>query len=113
MRRIIGFAFFLIINGNCYAQDVNSKWKANLIYSFGIPSGAFGAVDTAKSVSYVLQNAPQLNGPDKKGHAAAVQGVGIEFTLTRSLIKKLLCWPRRLNDILTCTGGSHGWSSTT
>lgn len=85
MRTITTLIFLTVIHELCYAQDVNSKWEANFIYSLGIPTGAFGAVDPTTSVSYVSPNVPQLNGFDKKGHAAAGQGLGIEFTLTRSL----------------------------
>jgi hypothetical protein len=90
MRRIIEFAFFLIIHGNCYAQETNSKWEANLIYSFGIPTGAFGAVDPTTSVSYVSPNVPQLSGFDKKGHAAALNGSAIDIRVNYLLSKNFI-----------------------
>lgn len=90
MRSIIALAFFAIIHGNCYAQDVNSKWEANLIYSFGISTGAFGAVDPTTSVSYVSPNVPQLSGFDKKGHAAALNGSVIEIRVNYLLSKNFI-----------------------
>jgi len=85
MREVIFCCGLIFISCGSFAQE--QKWQVEATYYLNYPSGSFGTLNPSGSVVYPSPGVPQLNGFDKKGHAAADQGVGIEFILSRSLIK--------------------------